>query len=142
MLRERTAQGQRKPARGLESQWASRGPDGSTLVEVLLFDGEVELAWAEASAAGCRRDLWLELARRREGEHPLEVIPLWQGEIERVIDAKNNQAYAEAVDLIVRMRRLLIAADLEADFPPYVAKLRTTHKPKRNLMKLFDERSW
>jgi len=45
------------------------------------------------------------LARRREGEHPLEAIPIWQGEIERVIDAKNNRAYAEAVDLIVRVRR-------------------------------------
>jgi len=142
VLRERVAKGQRKPPRGRASQWAARGPDGSTLVEVLLFDGEVELAWAEASTAGCRRDLWLELARRREGEHPLEAVPIWQGEIERVIDAKNNQAYAEAVDLLVRVRRLLIAADREADFPPYVAKLRTTHKPKRNLMKLFDERSW
>jgi len=141
LLRERIAQGTRKPARGRASQWAVR-PDGSTLVEVLLHDGEVELAWAEASSAGCRRDLWLELARRREGEHPLEAIPIWQGEIERVIDAKNNQAYAEAVDLIVRVRRLLIAAEREADFAPYVGKLRATHKPKRNLMKLFDERSW
>ncbi len=142
LLRERMAQGQAKPARGRGSQWAVREPDVSTLVEVLLHDGEVEQAWAEASAVGCRRDLWLELARRREGEHPLEAIPIWQGQIERVIDAKNNQAYAEAVDLIVRVRRLLIAAEREADFPPYLAKLRTTHKPKRNLMKLFDERSW
>ncbi len=142
LLRQRIAKGQRRPARGRASQWAARGPDGSTLVEVLLLDGEVELAWAEASTVGCRRDLWLELARRREGEHPLEAIPIWQGEIERVIDAKNNQAYAEAVDLLVRVRRLLIAADRDADFPPYVGKLRTMHKPKRNLMKLFDERSW
>jgi len=142
LLRERIAQGQRKPSRGRANQLAVRGPDGSTLVEVLLHDGEVELAWVEASAAGCRRDLWLELARRREGEHPLEAIPIWQGEIERVIDAKNNHAYAAAVDLIVRVRRLLIAADRETDFAPYAAKLRTTHKPKRNLMKLFDERSW
>ena len=37
---------------------------------------------------------------------------------------------------------LLIATDHEADFAPFAAKLRTTHKPKRNLMKLFDERSW
>jgi len=142
LLRERVAHGQGKPARGRARLWAARGPDGSTVVDVLLYDGEVELAWAEANAAGCRRDLWLELARRRQGEHPLEVIPIWQGEIERVIDAKNNHAYAEAVDLIVRVRRLLIAADRVADFPPYVAKLRTTHKPKRNLMKLFDERRW
>lgn len=141
LLRERIAQGQRKPARGRVSRWV-QGVDSSTLVEVLLYDGVVELAWTEAKAAGCRRDLWLELARCREGEHPLDAIPIWQGEIERVIDAKNNRAYAEAVDLIVRVRRLLIAADREADFASYVAMLRTTHKPKRNLMKLFDARTW
>jgi len=136
LLRDRIAQGRAKTARGRASQWAVRGPDSSTLVEVLLHDGEAELAWAEASGTGCRRDLWLELARRREGEHPLEAIPIWQGEIERVIDAKNNQAYAEAVDLIVQVRRLLISADREEDFAPYVGKLRATHKPKCNLMKL------
>ena len=142
LLRKRIAKGPRRSARAGTRQWAVPGPDGSTLVEVLLFDGDVELAWAEATSLGCRRDLWLELARRREGEHPLEAIPIWQGEIERVIGAKNNQAYAEAVDLIVRVRRLMIAADRESDFPPYLATLRTTHKPKRNLMKLFDERTW
>ena len=141
LLRERVAKGQHEPVRGRLSQWA-RGVDSSTLVEVLLYDGEVELAWAEASAAGCRRDLWLELARRREGEHPLEAIPIWQGEIDRAIAAKNSHAYAEAVDLIARVRRLLIAADREADFAAYLAMLRAAHKPKRNLMKLFDARSW
>jgi uncharacterized Zn finger protein len=142
LLRERIAKGQRKPARGCVSQWAARGVDSSTLVEVLLQDGDVEQAWTEAGAAGCRRDLWLKLAELREGEHPSEVIPIWQGEIERIIDAKNNQAYREAVDLIARVARLMRAAGCEADFAPYTAKLRATHKPKRNLMKLFDERSW
>jgi uncharacterized Zn finger protein len=142
LLRERIAHEDRRPARGRATRWAASGVDSSTLVEVLLYDGDVEQAWAEASAAGCRRDLWLKLAGLREGEHPLEAIPIWQGEIERVIDAKNNQAYAEAVDLIIRVHRLMRAADCEADFPPYTAKLRTQHKPKRNLMKLFDERSW
>ena len=141
LLRERVAKGQHEPVRGRLSPWA-RGVDSSTLVEVLLYDGEVELAWAEASAGGCRRDLWLELARRREGEHPLEAIPIWQGEIDRAIAAKNSHAYAEAVDLIARVRRLLIAADREADFAAYLAMLRAAHKPKRNLMKLFDARSW
>jgi len=142
LLRKRIAQGERMPARDRVSQWAMRDPDSSTLVEVLLHDGAVECAWAEAGAAGCRRDLWLELARRREAEHPLDALPIWQSEIARVIDAKNNHAYAEAVDLVVHVRRLLIAAGREADFAPYVAKLRVTHKPKRNLMKLFNERSW
>lgn len=142
LLKSRISQGQRKPARGRAARWPAPGPDSSTLVEVLLFDGDVETAWAEASTAGCRRDLWLELARRREGEHPLEAIPIWQAEVERRIDAKNNQAYAEAVDLIAQVGRLMEAADREADFAPYVAKVRAAHKPKRNLMKLFNERSW
>ena len=142
LLRERIADKGRKPPRGRATRWAAPGVDSSTLVEVLLYDGDVEQAWAEASAAGCRRDLWLELARRREGEHPREAIPIWQGEVERVIDAKNNQAYVQAVELIVRVGRLMVAAGRGADFPAYTAKLRTTHKPKRNLMKLFNERSW
>lgn len=142
LLRARINQGQRKPARGRATRWPAPGPDSSTLVEVLLFDGEVETAWAEASAAGCRRDLWLELARRREDEHPLDAIPIWHEEVERQIDVKKNHAYAEAVELIARVGRLMTAADREADFAPYVAKVRAAHKPKRNLMKLFDERSW
>ena len=44
--------------------------------------------------------------------------------------------------MIARVRRLLIAADREADFAAYLAMLRAAHKPKRNLMKLFDARSW
>ncbi len=142
LLTTRIDQGKRKPARGRATRWPAPGPDSSTLVEVLLFDGDVERAWVEASTAGCRRDLWLELARRREGEHPLEAIPIWQAEVERSIDAKNNQAYAQAVELIVRVGELMSEAGREADFTPYVAKLRAIHKPKRNLMKLFDERNW
>jgi len=141
-LRERIATGQRKPARGRAGAWAGPGVDSSTLVEVHLHDGDVDLAWAEAGSSGCRRDLWLELARRREGEHPLDAIPIWQGEIERVIDAKNNQAYAEAVEFIARVGRLMTAADHGPDFLPYLVGLRAKHKPKRNLMKLFDERDW
>ena len=142
LLRSRIGQGQRKPARGRVTRWPAPGPDSSTLVEVLLFDGDVEQAWAEASAAGCRRDLQLELARRREAEHPLDAIPIWQAEVEPLVHAKNNRAYAEAAELIARVGRLMSAADREADFTSYVAKLRATHKPKRNLMKLFDERRW
>ncbi len=36
----------------------------------------------------------------------------------------------------------MTAADHGPDFPPYLVELRAKHKPKRNLMKLFDERDW
>lgn len=141
LLRSRIGKKQ-QPPKGTPPRWPTSGPDSSTLVEVLLYDGDVEQAWVEAQAAGCRRDLWQQLAALREKEHPLDAIPIWQQEIERQIDAKNNQAYAAAVDLIVRIGRLMTAAGREADFPPYTAMLRTKHKPKRNLMKLFDGKRW
>lgn len=142
LLRSRIKQGQRKPPRGRPGRWPASGPDSSTLVEVLLFDGEVEQAWVEANASGCRRNLWVELARRREAEHPLDAVPVWQEEVESLIGAKNNQAYAQAVELIIHVGRLLTAGGREADFGPYVAGVRVAHKPKRNLMKLFDQRGW
>lgn len=142
LLRTRIKQGQRRQPLDRATRWRVPGPDSSTLVEVLLFDDQVEAAWAEANASGCRRDLWLELARRREAQHPLDVVPIWQDEVERHIAVKKNQAYAEAVELIARVGRLLTAGGREADFAPYVTELRAAHKPKRNLMKLFDQRGW
>lgn len=141
LLRSRIGRKQ-SPTKGRATRWPTPGPDSSTLVEVLLYDGDIEQAWVAAQAAGCRRELWQQLAALREKEHPLDAIPIWQEEIERQIDAKNNQAYAAAVDLIVRVGRLMKAAGREADLPPYTATLRLKHKPKRNLMKLFDGKRW
>lgn len=116
--------------------------DHSTLVAVLLLDGEVEQAWAEATVGGCRRDQWLELARLREDEHPDDAIPLWREEVTREIAAMSNPSYANAIVLIERIGSLLRTAGREEEFTPYVALLATEHKRKRNLMKLFAERGW
>ena len=88
------------------------------------------------------RVLWLELARLREQDHPCEAIPIWQSDVERVIEVKNNHACAEAVATIARIRTLMVAAGQEEAFPPYTAQLRARHKAKRNLVKLFDQRHW
>ena len=116
--------------------------DSSLLVAVLLLDGEVEQAWQEATARGCRRDQWLELARLREDAHPDDAIPLWREEVTREIAAMSNPSYANAVALIERIGRLMAAAGNGHEFTPYVAELATEHKRKRNLMKLFAERGW
>lgn len=141
LLRARGEQAERNAPKRT-STWAAPRPDSSTLVEVLLYDADVEAAWAEAKAHGCRNSLWLTLAERRQTDHPLEVIPIWQDEIERRIGLKKNQAYADAVDLITRVCGLMRSADQEAKFSAYVAGLRMKHKAKRNLMKLFDQRNW
>lgn len=116
--------------------------DASDLVEVFVYEGDVEQAWAEAQAGGCSDRWWTELARRREDEHPEDAIPIWQREVERSIQAKNNPGYQQAVELLARVRRLMSAAGRDDEFASYVAQVRTAHKPKRNLMKLFDQHGW
>jgi len=120
-------------------QWSE---DRSELVEVFLWEGDVETAWQEAVAGGCSPALWLELAGRRERDRPDEVIPVYQREIERVIDQKDNRSYEEAVRLLRKVRALMVRAGKEPEFAPYAAGVRATHKPKRNLMKLFDKAGW
>ncbi len=128
--------GKRAPGRG--AHWPDRVPDSSTLGEVLLFDGDVEQAWAEASR---RRAPTRAVARRREAKRP-RMQPDLAGEGERQIDVKKNQ---------LRTARQCAGraggptdggVGRVEDFPPYVAVLPATHKPKRNLMALFDERGW
>jgi uncharacterized Zn finger protein len=60
----------------------------------------------------------------------------------RAIGAKNNAGSEEAVSLIARIQRLMAAAGEAAAFPAYAAQVRAAHKPKRNLMKLLDQRGW
>ena len=116
--------------------------DASDLVQVFLFDGDVDQAWTEAKAGGCSWRLWLELARRREADHPLDAIPIFEDEVERLIAAKNNDAYRQAVETMAHVQKLMRAAAQPDAFEPYAAGVRALHKPKRNLMKLLDARSW
>jgi len=118
------------------------GPHNSTLVAVLLLDGNSEQAWIEAQAGVCRREQWLELARLREAEHPGDALPIWRQEVDREIGAMSNQSYTSAVALIERVGRLMAADGRTEEFQPYVAGVREVHRRKRNLMKLFVERGW
>lgn len=116
--------------------------DASYLVEVFLLEGDVDRAWAEAQAGGCSDRWWTELARLRQEEHPADAIPIWQAQVERAIQVKNNHGYQEAVELMARVNRLMTKAGQPEAFSPYAAQVRVAHKPKRNLMKLFDQRGW
>ena len=98
----------------------------------------------------CRRRLagrergWLhpcplaEAADQRRAENPEDAIGVYRRHVEDVIAGKDKRAYAEAVRLIDEtMRALYTECGQPEDFDAYVEEVRTTHKPKRNLMKLM-----
>jgi len=115
-----------------------RGRGRSELVRVLIWEGDADAAWQAANEGGCTPDLWLKLADQRRAENPEDAIGVYRRHIESVIAGKDKRAYAEAVRLIDEtMRALYTECGRPEDFEAYVEEVRTTHKPKRNLMKLM-----
>lgn len=115
-----------------------RGRGCSELVRVLIWEGDADAAWQAANEGGCSPDLWLKLADLRRAEHPEDALGVYRRHVEGVIAGKDKRAYAEAVRLIDEtMRALYVESGQPEDFDAYVEEVRTTHKPKRNLMKLM-----
>src|SRR4030095_12727410 len=114
-----------------------RKADHSELVRVFLWEKDVEAAWREAKEGGCSNELWLELAAKRDKDHPEDALPVYQGQIEPTLDRKNNQAYEETISLLRKVRELMVRLERKDEFTNYLEKVRAAHKPKRNFMKLL-----
>lgn len=114
-------------------------PDHSRLVEIFLWEKDVETAWQEAQAGGCRDGLWRELARLREKYHPADAVGVYQRLVEPVIERKKNDAYEEAAGMIGKIQELMNVQGKTEEFKLYLADVRLRHKPKRNLMKLLEK---
>ena len=57
----------------------------------------------------------------------------------RVTFATDNNAYAEAIVLVRRIKKLMAESGDGTEFQRYLDTLRADFKPKRNLMKMLDE---
>lgn len=114
----------------------TRAPDRSVLVSIYLWEGDGEAAWREAQEGGCSRGLWLELAARREGEHPEEALPIYQREVEPAVETKGYDGYVRAADYLRKVKALLVRLGREEEFAPYLAEVRARHRRKRNFQAL------
>lgn len=112
-------------------------PDHSRLVEIFLWEKDIENAWQEAQAGGCRAELWRELADQRSVTYPGDAAAVYRRLVEPVIDLKKNDAYAEAVEMLKKIRSWMKSAGQNREFFAYYADLKLRHKSKRNLMALL-----
>jgi len=112
------------------------------LVDVLMFEGETDGAWAVAQQHGCDARKLMALARARESDHPSDAIDVYEPEVFSLIDQKKNQSYKNAVDLMARIERLATAAETPDRFHAVLTRARTEHRAKRNLKKLLDAKGW
>jgi uncharacterized Zn finger protein len=116
--------------------WTPHPPDHSLLVQIFLWEKDVEAAWREAQAGGCHGSWWMELARLREKQFPADVVPIYQRQVDTLVNQKNNGSYAEAVKLLGKIRDLMTRLERADQFAGYLATIRAAHKPKRNFIKL------
>jgi uncharacterized Zn finger protein len=121
--------------------WYSK-VDHSELVRIFLWEKNEEAAWREAQEGGCSNDLWLELAAKRDKDHPEDALSIYQGQIEPTLNRKNNDAYAETISLLRKVRELMFRLERKDEFTNYLDKVRAAHKPKRNFVKLLDRASF
>jgi uncharacterized Zn finger protein len=116
-------------------------PEGnSIIVRIFLDEANVDDAWSEAQRGGCSEEVWFELARAREAEHPEDAIPIYQRRIEAAVASGSNRGYADAARLLQRLRDLFACAGRGTDEASrYVAELRARFGKKRNFIKLLDQ---
>jgi uncharacterized Zn finger protein len=121
-----------------QQAWGWNPPlaDHSLVVQIYLWEKEVEAAWREAKVGGCHDSWWLELARLREKQFPADVIPIYQKQVDTLINEKNSHSYADAVKLLRKIRGLMAQQAREDQFTGYLESVRNAHKPKRNFIKL------
>ncbi len=116
-----------------------RSAGGSTLlVEIFLHEGDSDAALAEAKSGGCNRHAWMQLARAREKDHPLDAAAIYRDSIDAIVERKNNQAYDEAAELAGRIKGLMARGEQGEEFAAWLEALRVKHKAKRNFMQRIE----
>jgi uncharacterized Zn finger protein len=118
------------------------GYPASALIEILMYEGEVESAWMVATEYGCSNSTWMTLARAREISHPRASIAVYERTLFDAIDKKKRNAYLAAVDLLARVRRLADSAGEPKLFTDVIERVRSEHRPKRSLMAMLDDKGW
>lgn len=137
-LREEVA-GKRRPSQ--KAQWPSRA-DHSDLVEIYLWEGDIETAWAEAKSGGCHNALWSRLAEMRENDHPEDAIAVYSEQLKPALQWAQQRAYEEAVAILRKIRKLMMRIDKQTEFASLVQAIRVRYQPRRNFMKLLDAQGW
>lgn len=112
-------------------------PRHSELVEILVWEKEVEAAWVEAQVGGCSTDQWLELAGLREKEHPADALSVYLGRIAPIVERTNNDAYREAIGLIRKVGKLMSRLGRQDEFAEYLRSLRSKYRRKRNFIAML-----
>jgi uncharacterized Zn finger protein len=122
-----------------KQNWPLLMQDHTLLVEIFLWEKNIDQALQEAKQGGCAEYLWMNLAHACEKDHPDEALKIYQDVIEGTIKQTNNRAYDEAAAMLKKIKKLMTQLKQQPQFKMYVAELRATYKQKRNFIKRIEK---
>jgi uncharacterized Zn finger protein len=114
-----------------------RNPHG--LIDALLDDGDVDLAWQAATTTEDGDHTWLRLAEAREKTHPADALPIYWRSIDSTLQTADRRAYASAVRLLKRTRDAATAAGHQVEFEARLLALREQHRRRPSLIAMLDK---
>jgi hypothetical protein len=115
-----------------------RPPGHSTLVHVLLWEGDVDAAWRAAQHGGCAEGLWLSLARQRAEQHPGDAAPVLRRHVDAAVASATREGYEQAAGLLAELGSCHERLGTSAEFAGYVRAVRKANSRRRNLLAAFD----
>lgn len=92
----------------------------SDLVEIFLWEKNLDAAWLEAQKGGCSDSLWLTLAERTENDYPEDAVTIYKRFVEPTLARKNNESYQEAIELLSKISKILKRLDRKEQWKMYV----------------------
>ena len=121
---------------------ALRERDLGELVDAMLAEGDVELAWEVAHEdpdwdPGLQRRL--RLAEAREAQRPEQALPWYMLAADEILLETGRPAYARAVPVLKHARRAAEATDRGDWFATRIAELREQHRRRPALIAMLDK---
>lgn len=139
-IRRRIAKAKEESRGQARHRWMRPDDDHSQLVEIYLYERDIEAAWREAQAGGCSEGLWLRLAAAREKEYPADAAPIYLKQAEAAVSATRNGRYDDSVALLVKAAAVMKQMGQSAEFVRHLEALRVKYKIKRNFIKLVEQK--
>ena len=139
-IRQRIESARQQNRSQTRPRWMPWDEDHSRLVEVFLYERDVEAAWREAQTGGCSDTLWLRLAEARERDHPEDAVPIYLKQTEVAVTTTRNSVYDNAVELLVKAAALMKRMGRSEEFVGRLESLRQKYKIKRNFVKRLEQR--
>ena len=109
--------------------------DNSLMVEIFLWEKDIEQAWEEFQDGGCSEGLSVRLCEARQENHPEDVVDVYLKIAERKVNLTNNDAYREAVKLIKFANTQAARGNKVQIFNTKILEMKKNFKAKRNFMR-------